>query len=455
MGEEIWSEEVEGVQEAYVFDLNGNKKGDVVLVTEDGVKVYLGGSSKISFDLSEEVKYVIYLAAGDLLGDERKEVAVCTGKTVWVLSLDGCITNMKEFDDIQSLHLRDMDGDGKEEIVVGVGIRDFFTYENRVYVFDVSREKSWSYGVDTVIRYWLDVGDKLIGITGKKSAYYLDLKSLDSGLKKITLNESSRVIGAITLGDRICTLTEIGHLNAYLDELKNPLTHYLNSSIYECSMDKGDFDRDGEDELVFVLWDGKASEARLLDLEGETWNETKLGDSVIDAKFADLDGDGAKELVLLDDASVRAINQTKEVWGSKADGAKGLCIGDLNGDGKEDVLLWGSDGIVGLNAGLSPPEKPPEVPPKKKDEEGKAGEGVKGKWYIWLIVGVIVVAILIIVLLIGTRRRRRELEELEAGEVLDLDVEDSGPGEDMGSKDSGPGEDMGSKDSGPGEGGPL
>jgi hypothetical protein len=101
-----------------------------------------------------------------------------------------------------------------------------------------------------------------------------------------------------------------------------------------------------------------------LDTEGhwkikDQYNSGRNSAQIVGAAALDTDGDGAKELVLLDRASKSLLflavkNSVYRPAGSMSIGTlnfEGMHVADLNGDGRDDLLVAGSDRFVVLQSG--------------------------------------------------------------------------------------------------------
>ena len=128
-------------------------------------------------------------------------------------------------------------------------------------------------------------------------------------------------------------------------------------------LEVGDMDGDGDTDILAVKhtgeWDDAGAPAEIFYYENPTWEPHAIGeakDAVKDLSIGDFDGDGLADLAVLtfDESNLRIHHQ-------QADGTfrlvqditqqglhEGMDVGDLNGDGKLDIV---ANGFVFLNPG--------------------------------------------------------------------------------------------------------
>lgn len=168
----------------------------------------------------------------------------------------------------------------------------------------------------------------------------------------------------------------------------------------------GDFTGDGKADLAFVegggteliLWDGGviSDAGPQIDLavgipgHSPVWRLGGMSDAPSSSRFGDFDGDGRVDLFTIDGnfkviggLSTTPIQQDGgPILPSTLDysWAKSFDLGDINGDGKKDLVLTGEDGSLGIIYGYRPLDNPSvrvksgSVPPKVVLEFSVEGE---------------------------------------------------------------------------------
>jgi len=323
---------------------------------------YSGSYSRkdvMSFDDSEitpaKVGYKIDtagdIAAGDIDGDGREEIAVVYGSTLLIAddaSAGYAILAKKKISSVTSgnqlLRVRtgDFDQDGKDEIVLtnGTGIQDNSTIAQYTIYDDLASDPSMDsplVSARPITAYFKSgIVDQIDNpaLTGTKSLEAAGITVGDfnnDGLPDIAFAGNSS-------SDKGCYMFI---LQTEMDKDSKPFFKFLPVTAYDASyelavppIESGDLDGDGKDDIV--MWKGVYSinKTATLSLMGVTITAT--GKPIYDFKVGDIDGDFQDEIVILYSLESVCVYEYDQSNGNIK--AKGQPISITNAN----ALLWGT-----------------------------------------------------------------------------------------------------------------
>jgi hypothetical protein len=351
-GEPLWTADVPDIMVfALSAELDGQDGGELYVGIENDVIIGPGsgggvilptlyglrGDGEIAFSY-EAGERLSALAAADLDGDGRDEAIAASGFAVDVVGPDGDFlwgVTMPEGAHATEVAAGVVDGAPR----LYVGVRDF-ELGHRIDAYDASGTLLWSHALDKQDGQPLRM--EVTSVAGR------DVPVLLVG----TGGEFSPPQGAMVALD--------------LDDAA--ATRVVWHSAPELAVDAwAHVDIDGEDALVFGGQSTVVHAVRPGD--GERLFDYTSGSFVFQVATGDLDGDGASEVVTVDDhANVRCVGSDGvERWTARLDvggagTATGVAIADLDGDGAMEVVAggWTYDfaderGVVNVFSGVGEP----------------------------------------------------------------------------------------------------
>lgn len=254
------------------------------------------------------------IAAGDIDGDGREEIAVVYGSTLLIIddaSAGYAILAKKKIASVASgyqllrVRMGDFDQDGKDEIVLtnGIGIPDNSTTAQYTIYDDLASDPSMSnplVSAQPITAYFTSgIVDQIVNpsLTGTKSIEAAGITVGDfnnDGLPDIAFAGNSSI-------DKGCYMFI---LQTSMNKDSKPQFKFLPVAAYDASyeyaappIESGDLNGDGKDEIV--MWKGVyyINNTDTLSLMGVTITAT--GKPIYDFKVGDIDGDYKDEIVIL------------------------------------------------------------------------------------------------------------------------------------------------------------
>lgn len=236
----------------------------------------------------------------------------------------------------------DLDNDGKLEIIV----TDAPSNGNaRIYIFENAGDNSYmlvwdSNTIFTMRRCWIEIGDQ--DSDGKLEIIALEDSDVSPSYGKLRVIENNG--------------------NNTYEEVWNSGIAFNNMNVGDLFL--GDADSDGKREIILktgTYWGHH--EIRIYEnyednSYQEVWNSgSTLWDDIQEGAVGDIDADGKKEIIVGsgdDDSKVYVFENTgidnsfEIVWnsGTKFNNQVWANIGELDGDGKGEIIAGGQDGIV-------------------------------------------------------------------------------------------------------------
>ncbi|OYT26710.1 MAG: hypothetical protein B6U97_03280 [Candidatus Altiarchaeales archaeon ex4484_96] len=279
-----------------------------------------------------------------------------TGAAGWLDAINEkgeLLWEKKGFPPISSMRVLDLDGDGEDEIIMGV-----LQY---IYCYNSKGKEKWHYatGPGNVINC-LEIGD-INGdgsddiIAGGDSTHYSNINVVDGEGNSIWKARTAQAVNALAIGD----INENGKPEIIAGTVAKHGIFYSPSRVYvfdssgnkmwdklmergTASVEVADIDGDGKKEILagslhyFTVLDHQAN--RLMDYETKGY--------VNDIIVADIDVDGENE-ILLGSNDLYVLDSEGELeWENSAGGEaiNDMELADLNSDGHPEIII-GSDSI--------------------------------------------------------------------------------------------------------------
>jgi len=304
-------------------DVDGDGQAEVVVgynrfgLRDDsrgaGITVLKGDGRTL--DHYESDSWVWSLCSADLNGDGREELVVGTSDNqIQVLSNGEVMWSYRTNGSVISLYAADLDDDGRVEVVAG-------SEDNRAYLLSD----------DGSLRWYDDVGQDVCAVYGA------DLDG--DGLDEIIVASERGLLRALRLDGIVLWEHDVGG---------RPI-----------GLRAGDLNHDGRACVAVVTSEGGVY---LLGANGKPLWKRTLQARLLSASPGDVDGDGLTEIVAGSDDGVLYV----VTYGGKLEGrhevgeAIGtLYVGDMDGDGQAEVLAGTRDGQLCMYKHL--PNRPPLV----------------------------------------------------------------------------------------------
>jgi len=290
-------------------DMNGDNKEDVVVAKANGRILIYDGQTRKEIRTVVVVPSLDDMAIGDLDGDATLEIVVSDGIGVAVYNADtGALEWSISTGGGRSMAIGNVDTDPGKEVVTT-------TYSGKGYVLNGSSGAvKWEYA--------------------DSFGEFLKLGDLDSdGMMEIVCVKSWSSMITVFNAD----------LKAMSWEFQNPYSIYAIQIL--------DSDDDGIPEIIFGDGDVHALDVQT---RKEKWFVTNPGDHCTGITMGDVDLDGQKELIWGSDRLfiVDVVSDSIEWVSQHFYGLSALDVGDVDDDGEDELVMVSENSLYGNDEGI-------------------------------------------------------------------------------------------------------